>query len=95
MSSATGPRLPACIASCNVIICRSFEVEVKAPKGKVYSLVITDLFEPIVPDGSFVKVRSFGKPLSALTDLCIMMSCVCMCVAKEWDGYCDFEKEFN
>jgi calcyclin binding protein len=37
---------------------KSFEVEVKAPKGKVYSLVITDLFEPIVPDGSFVKLKS-------------------------------------
>ena len=49
--------LLACIASCNLIICRSFEVEVKAPKGKVYSLVISDLFEPIVPADSSVKVR--------------------------------------
>jgi calcyclin binding protein len=37
---------------------KSFEVEVKTPKGRVYSLVINDLFEPIVPEDSFVKLKS-------------------------------------
>lgn len=36
---------------------KSVEVEVKSPKGKVYSLLINDLFESILPDQSFTKVK--------------------------------------
>ena len=35
---------------------RSVEVEVKSPKGKVYSLVINDLFEDIQPEHSYARV---------------------------------------
>ena len=42
-----------------MLISRSFEVEMKTPKGKVYTLVINDLFESIVPEESFVKVLMY------------------------------------
>ena len=61
-----------------VIRCRSFEVELKTPKGKVYSLVINDLFEPIVPEDSFVKVCVYilGSPLTAPTARSVHNECV-------------------
>ena len=64
---------------------RSFEVEVKTPKGKVYSLVISDLLEPILPEDSFVKV--------SMSSLGPIWPLVCVCAAEEWKCDCFTEED--
>lgn len=63
------------------------EVEVKSPKGKVYSLLINDLFESILPDQSFTKVISYHLNMHVCTFLPLEYACLhdlvsLLCIAE-------------
>ena len=59
---------------------RSMKVNLFRVKGKNYGLVISDLFSPIVPEQSSVRVMAMLYKYIHVHSYILILHCVCVCV---------------